>query len=112
MTNEASRAPRPVLVRLPVLFASLFPTAERRVELSVESVDELIDALDARWPGMRDRLCDSTPAIRRHINVFVESKRARLDTRLGTGCGRLHRDRDQRGVALNQRAGVQNADGG
>jgi predicted phage tail protein len=85
MTNEASRAPRPVLVRLPVLFASLFPTAERRVELSVESVDELIDALDARWPGMRDRLCDSTPAIRRHINVFVEGKRARLHTRSAQG---------------------------
>jgi molybdopterin converting factor small subunit len=85
MTNEASRAPRPVLVRLPVLFASLFPTAERRVELVVASVDELIDALDVRWPGMRDRLCDSTPAIRRHINVFVEGKRARLDTRLAQG---------------------------
>ena len=89
MTNEASRAPLPVLVRLPVLFASLFPTAERRVELFVGSVDELIDALDARWPGMRDRLCDSTPAIWpaiwRHINVFVEGKRARLDTRLAQG---------------------------
>ena len=85
MTNAASRAPLPALVRLPVHFASLFPTAERRVELVVESVDELMDALDARWPGMRDRLCDSTPAIRRHINVFVEGKRARLDTRLAQG---------------------------
>jgi molybdopterin converting factor small subunit len=55
------------------------------VELFVESVDELIDALDARWPGMRDRLCDSTPAIRRHINVFVEGKRASLETRLAAG---------------------------
>ena len=78
-------APRPVLVRLPALFASLFPTAERRVELSVETVDEMIDALDARWPGMRDRLCDSSPAIRRHINIFVEGKRATLDTRLAPG---------------------------
>ena len=85
MTNAASRAPLPALVRLPVLFASLFPTAERRVELFVESVDELMDALDARWPGMRDRLCDSTPVIRRHINVFVEGKRVRLDTRLAQG---------------------------
>ena len=85
MSNEASRARLPVLVRLPVLFASLFPTAERRVELVVESVGELIDALEARWPGMRDRLCDSTPAIRRHINVFVEGKRACLDTRLAQG---------------------------
>src|SRR5215211_5886326 len=85
MMNETSLVPLPVLVRLPVLFASLFPAAERRVELCVESVDELMDALDARWPGMRDRLCDSTPAIRRHINVFVEGNRASLDTRLAQG---------------------------
>ncbi len=83
--NEASLASPPVLVRLPVLFASLFPTAERRVELYVETVDEMIDALDARWPGMRDRLCDSTPAIRRHINVFVDGRRATLATRLTPG---------------------------
>jgi hypothetical protein len=29
--------------------------------------------------------CDTTPAIRRHINVFVEGKRARLNTRLEPG---------------------------
>ena len=75
----------PVHVRLPVLFTSLFPTAERELTLAVGTVAELMDALDARWPGMRDRLCDSTPAIRRHINVFVEGKRATLDTRLAPG---------------------------
>ncbi len=85
MSNEAPLASPPVLVRLPVLFASLFPTAERQVELSVGTVEEMIDALDARWPGMRDRLCDSTPAIRRHINVFVEGRRATLDTPLAPG---------------------------
>ena len=45
----------------------------------------MIDALDARWPGMRDRLCDSTPRIRRHINVFVDGERASLETRLAAG---------------------------
>ena len=34
---------------------------------------------------MRDRLCDSTPRIRRHINVFVEGERATLGTRLAPG---------------------------
>jgi molybdopterin converting factor small subunit len=78
-------AQRPVLVRLPTLFAGLFPDAERRLELSVGSVAELVDALDARWPGMRDRICDSTPAIRRHINVFVDGRRATLATPLRPG---------------------------
>ncbi len=45
----------------------------------------MLDGLDARWPGMRDRICDSTPAIRRHINVFVDGKRATLDTPLQPG---------------------------
>ena len=84
MRNE-TLSPAPVLVRLPVLFANLFPDAERMVELSVQTVEEMIDALDSRWPGMRDRLCDSTPAIRRHINVFVDGRRATLATRLNPG---------------------------
>jgi molybdopterin synthase sulfur carrier subunit len=86
MPNEAVLlAPQPVLVRLPTLLVNLFPSAERRVELSVTTVDEMIDALDARWPGMRDRICDSTPALRRHINIFVEGERATLETRLAPG---------------------------
>jgi sulfur-carrier protein len=86
MHNDAVPLPSaPVLVRLPVLFATLFPDAERRVEITARTVAEMIDALDSRWPGMRDRLCDSTPAIRRHINVFVDGRRATLATRLTPG---------------------------
>jgi molybdopterin synthase sulfur carrier subunit len=86
MPNEAFSLPSPpIIVRLPEILAILFPSAERRLELIVETVDEMIDELDARWPGMRDRICDSTPAIRRHINIFVEGKRATLETRLSPG---------------------------
>jgi molybdopterin converting factor small subunit len=74
-----------VTVRLPALFAQLFPEAERVVQLAADDVDQLMNALDARWPGMRDRLCDTSPAIRRHINVFVEGKRAKLSTPLRSG---------------------------
>jgi molybdopterin converting factor small subunit len=55
------------------------------VDIQALSVSGVIDALDERWPGMRDRLIDSTPRIRRHINVFVEGRRARLDTALNPG---------------------------
>ena len=75
----------PVNVRLPALLEALFPGVERRLELRVANVAELMDALDARWPGMRDRLCDTTPAIRRHINVFVDGKRGTLETKLRPG---------------------------
>jgi hypothetical protein len=45
----------------------------------------MINALDEAWPGMRDRICDTTPAIRRHMNVFVDGRRATLATALAPG---------------------------
>jgi molybdopterin converting factor small subunit len=83
--HDAVSSSLPVRVRLPSLLVNLFPGAERHVELSVATVDEMVDALDARWPGMRDRICDSSPAVRRHINIFVAGKRASLSTPLTPG---------------------------
>jgi sulfur-carrier protein len=86
MPNDGAAPDQPsVTVRLPAALVRLFPGAAPRLELPAATVRELIDGLDARWPGMRDRLCDSRPAIRRHINVFVEGRRATLDTRLARG---------------------------
>jgi sulfur-carrier protein len=83
--DQPTRAAPPVAVTLPANLVRLFPGALRQVELPASTVREMIDALDARWPGMRDRLCDSRPSIRRHINVFVEGRRATLETRLSPG---------------------------
>ena len=85
MPNDEPAASPPVVVTLPALLVNLFPGAVRRVELPASTVGEVIEALNARWPGMRDRICDSRPAIRRHINVFVEGRRATLETRLAPG---------------------------
>ena len=74
-----------VTVRLPGVLVDLFPGSKRSVDMSVSTVDEMTRELDRRWPGMRDRLCDSTPAIRRHINIFIDGERARLDTRIDPG---------------------------
>jgi sulfur-carrier protein len=83
--DQISTTSPPVVVTLPAALVRLFPGSARRVEVVASTVAEMIDALDARWPGMRDRLCDSRPAIRRHINVFVEGRRTTLDTRLAPG---------------------------
>jgi sulfur-carrier protein len=79
MTDEC------VIVVLPPALLRLFPGCERELSVRAHSVAELIDALDASWPGMRDRLCDSTPRVRRHINIFVGGARAGLETTLCTG---------------------------
>jgi hypothetical protein len=77
--NETART---VTVLLPYVLVKLFPGCPRELAVPAATVAEMIAALEARWPGMRDRLCDSTPAIRRHINIFVAGARASLATRL------------------------------
>jgi sulfur-carrier protein len=46
------------------------------------TVDGAIDELDARWPGLRDRLCEPGPVIRPHIHVYINGERAQLDALL------------------------------
>ena len=75
----------PVTITLPSALVRLFPGADRRLEVSATTVAEAIDALEARWPGMRDRLCDPTPKLRRQINVFVGGQKATLTTPLPDG---------------------------
>ena len=67
-------------VRLPRSLTALFPDAPRRESVEGSSVREVIDRLDERWPGMRDRLCQPGPVLREHINVFVDGDRATLST--------------------------------
>jgi molybdopterin converting factor small subunit len=67
-------------VVLPRSLVALFPGSERRCDVPGATVAEVIAALDAGLPGMRDRLLDAGPAIRRHINVFVDGEAATLDT--------------------------------
>jgi sulfur-carrier protein len=75
----------PVEVTLPPALLALFPGCPARLSVEAASVDEAIVALDAAWPGMRDRLCDSSPALRRHIRVFVDGDCAGLDAPLAPG---------------------------
>lgn len=75
-----------IVVRLPGVLVDLFPGAPRRVEMSAATVDEMMNELNRRWPGMRDRLCDTSPAIRKHINVFIDGERAKLGTPIPAGC--------------------------
>lgn len=74
-----------VKVRLAPHLARLFVDAPSLLDIEAATVHDLVAALEARWPGMRDRICDSRPAIRRHMNVFVDGRRATLATELRPG---------------------------
>jgi len=69
-------------LHLPATLPPLFRDLPRRVEVDAATVHEAIERLDERWPGLRDRLCEQGPALRPHINVYVDRERAGLDTAL------------------------------
>lgn len=83
-SEESTEIPQVDVVLTPALLR-LFPEASAEVRLRAGTVAEMLDALDAKWPGMRNALTDERPAIRRHINVFVNGHRTPLAGRLSPG---------------------------
>ena len=72
-------------VILPRSLLTLFPGVERRHEVDGANVGEVLSALDASAPGMRERLVEEGPRLRPHINVFVDGRPADLLTLVPDG---------------------------
>ncbi len=70
-------------VVLPRSLVVLFPGSSRKVDVGGATVAELIAALDARWPGVGDRLCERGDTLREFINVYVDGLPAGLATKVG-----------------------------
>ena len=71
-----------VQVVLPRSLAVLIPNLPRHAAVDGATVAAVIAALDAEWPGVSDRVLEAGPAIREHINVFVDGDLATLETTL------------------------------
>jgi molybdopterin converting factor small subunit len=72
-------------VVLPRSLVALFPGAERRYEVEGSTVADIVDALNERLPGLRNRVVDAGPVLREHLNVFVAGQRADLSTAVPAG---------------------------
>jgi len=72
-------------VILPRSLVSLIPGTQRSTDVEAATVAEAIDRLDEQTPGIRNRLVDSGPMIRQHLNVYVDSQPAELDTPVAAG---------------------------
>jgi molybdopterin synthase sulfur carrier subunit len=68
------------VVHLPPTLPPLFDGLPRKLEIDAATVEDAIASLDHRWPGLLDRLCEPGPVLRPHINVYVDQRRAELDT--------------------------------
>ena len=77
----------PITVRIPTPLRSLTGGDD---EVSVEgaTVGAVIDALEASYPGMKDRLCDDK-GVRRFVNIYANDEDIRflddLDTAVSEG---------------------------
>jgi molybdopterin converting factor small subunit len=69
-------------VRIPTPLRSYTANAAK-VDIPGETLGELLDNLDARFPGIRFRMVDEQGRLRPHMNLFVAGERCRdLGTRL------------------------------
>ncbi len=74
------------IVKIPTPLRELAAGA-RQVEVDAETVDGLLAALDERYPGIRERLCEPDGALRPFISIYVGREDVRLRDGLAT---RLH----------------------
>ncbi len=73
-------------VRIPTPLRKL-TQGQETVSVSATTIGELIQSLEAKHPGLRERLLDEKGQVRRFVNIFVGEEDIRflkqLDTPLG-----------------------------
>jgi MoaD family protein len=65
-----------VEVRIPTILRS-YTDGEKAVEGKGDNLDELFSDLDARYPGLRERLVEDG-ALRRFVNVYLNDEDVRF----------------------------------
>ncbi|MDH4169395.1 MAG: MoaD/ThiS family protein [Acidimicrobiia bacterium] len=63
-------------VRIPTPLRS-YTTGRAVVEAEGATIDELLDDLDQRYPGIRFRIVDEQARLRPHVSIFVNAERER-----------------------------------
>jgi molybdopterin converting factor small subunit len=72
-------------VRVPTILRT-YTDGEKSVTGEGASLAELIDDLESRHPGIKDRLIDGSD-LRRFVNVYVNDEDVRFTGGLGTSVG-------------------------
>ncbi len=67
----------PNIVRIPTALRKL--TADKEtVEATGSTIAEIIDHLEASYPGIKERLCDESGQVRRFVNIFLNDEDIRF----------------------------------
>ncbi len=66
-----------ITVRIPTPLQRL-TNGQGEVQCDGRSVTELLQDLERRYPGIKDRVCDESGKLRRFVNVFVNEEDIRF----------------------------------
>ncbi|MCI0628824.1 MAG: MoaD/ThiS family protein [Acidobacteria bacterium] len=72
-----------IQVRIPVQLRAL-TSGQEVVTASGNSVLELIEDIDQRFPGVKERICEADGKVRRFVNIFVNEEDIRFLENLQT----------------------------
>lgn len=61
-----------------------YTNSQSKVQVGGANIQELIDNLEAEYPGVKSRLCDENGQIKRYVNVFVNGEEIRTLQGAGT----------------------------
>ncbi|MGE3538219.1 MAG: ubiquitin-like small modifier protein 1 [Candidatus Tectimicrobiota bacterium] len=67
----------PIVVRIPTPLQK-FTGNQSEVQATGGTVSEVLDHLEAHFPGIRDRLCDERGTIRKFINFYLNDEDIRF----------------------------------
>jgi len=68
----------PVTVLIPTPLQKL-TNGNAEVKADGSTVGEIVSALEAQFPGIKDRLCDDSGKLRRFVNVYVNNEDIRFE---------------------------------
>ena len=54
-----------------------YTNSQSKVNIGGANIQELIENLEATYPGVKSRLCDENGQIKRYVNVFVNGEEIR-----------------------------------
>ena len=66
-----------ITVRIPAPLQKLTQDREE-VEATGANIKELIEDLERRFPGIKERICDESGKVRRFINIYVNEEDVRF----------------------------------
>jgi molybdopterin synthase sulfur carrier subunit len=72
-----------VMVRIPTPLRRL-TQGEDKVSVNGEKLGEIVNALEAKFPGIKDRLCDDSGELRNFVNIYINGEDVRFLDGLNT----------------------------